>query len=179
MRIIGCFSTMVCFLLVGSIGCGDKEPQKKAPKKETTTQTKSQSDKAPKQEEVKTASGPGKELYVKNCQQCHMADGNGLEEVYPPLAGSAWPVKEFSVPVRIVLHGLKGDLTVKGVKYGAMQMEPHKDKLNDQEVADVLNFVRTSWGNKGSEISAEQVKQVRDKYKDRTDKWTVAELDAK
>ena len=135
--------------------------------------------KEPKKAEPKEPVNPGKELYVKNCQQCHMANGKGLEEVYPPLAGSAWPVKEFSIPVRIVLHGLKGELTVQGVKYGAMQMEPHKDKLNDQEIAEVLNFVRTSWGNTGAEISIDQVKQVRDKYKDRTQKWTAAELEAK
>lgn len=95
------------------------------------------------------------------------------------MAGSVWPVKEFSIPTRIVLHGLEGEITVKGVKYGSMQMEPHNDKLKDQEIADVLTFVRTSWGNTGSEVSADQVKQVRDKYKDRTKKWTVAELEAK
>ena len=67
--------------------------------------------------------------------------------VYPPLAGSEWPVKEPSIPIRIILHGLMGEIEVAGVKYNNI-MSPQGILLNDEEVANVLNYVRSSWGNK-------------------------------
>ena len=126
---------------------------------------------APEAEAVRT----GEEVYAQVCQSCHMANGAGLTKVYPPLAGSDWPMMEASIPIRIVLHGLMGEIEVNGEKYNNV-MAPWGAVLGDQEVANVLNYVRSSWGNTGAdEITVEQVAEVRSKY-DGHASWTAEAL---
>ena len=117
----------------------------------------------------------GEEVYAQVCQSCHMANGAGLTKVYPPLAGSDWPMMEASIPIRIVLHGLMGEIEVNGEKYNNV-MAPWGAVLGDQEVANVLNYVRSSWGNSGAdEITVEKVAEVRSKY-DGHASWTAEAL---
>jgi len=102
----------------------------------------------------------GKDLYVTNCQNCHSEDGTGQAGMYPPLAGADFmksPVKDL---ITVMLKGQSGEVTVNGVKYND-DMQAY-DYLTDDQVADVLNFAKNTWGNKSTVIILpEQVKQAR------------------
>ena len=103
----------------------------------------------------------GEEVYNSICMSCHQAGGVGIPAVYPPLAGSDWMAKSNETLSKIVLHGLMGEVEVNGQKYNNV-MAPWGGSLSDEEVANVLTFVRSSWGNTGAAVTAEEVKAVRD-----------------
>jgi mono/diheme cytochrome c family protein len=94
---------------------------------------------------------------------CHQADGQGLAGTFPPLAGSEYATAANpAVPIRIVLRGMQGPVTVKGVQYnGVMAPFGTGVELSDEQVAAVLTYVRTSWGNAASPITAQQVAAER------------------
>jgi mono/diheme cytochrome c family protein len=133
----------------------------------------------PKSEEQEIL-GRGLKVYNKpSCVACHQSDGNGSAALNaPPLAGSEWVLeKDPSRIIRIVLHGLNGPIKVKDKEYGAVAMLSWKDILNDQEIADVLTYVRNSWGNKAPPVKAEQVKKAREETKDQSGYMTVPDLE--
>ena len=101
----------------------------------------------------------GQDVFNATCKNCHKENGLGQEGVYPPLAQSDFLAKDAKRAIGIVVHGLNGEITVNGKKYN-LDM-PAQTQLSDQQVTDVLNFVRNSWGNKGKAISANQVKAER------------------
>jgi len=119
--------------------------------------------------------GPGAAVYGKICSSCHQGNGKGLPGVYPPLAGSAFAVGESSVPIRIVLHGFKGKISREGKDYNGL-MAPWKDQLSDQDIADVLTYVRSSFGNTGAAVTVDEVKAVREKTKTQMSGWDEASL---
>jgi mono/diheme cytochrome c family protein len=97
-------------------------------------------------------------LYVRHCLLCHMGAGQGQPGTYPPLAGSDFLMADASRAIRAICEGLSGAITVNGVNYeNAMPAIV----LDDQGVADVLTFVRNSWGNAGGPVPAETVAPVR------------------
>jgi len=90
----------------------------------------------------------GAEIYGKLCSSCHAPDGKSLATIAPPLAGHAVRMLQAggrSHLIRIVLNGMSGPIEVSGRRYDAI-MTPLR-YLKDQQVADVLNHVLTSWGN--------------------------------
>jgi mono/diheme cytochrome c family protein len=108
--------------------------------------------------DLKASVARGKEIYTAQCLSCHMDQGQGLESVYPPLAKSDYLMADKTRSIRQVLHGVSGEMTVNGiVYYGDM---PGFD-LTDEEVSDVLNYIRNSWGNKGEPVKPEEVKAAR------------------
>lgn len=123
----------------------------------------------------------GRLLFEANCAACHMKDGAGSAPINaPPLAGSEWVNAEGpNRMVRIVLNGLAGPITVKGQQFGAGIMLPWRETFNDQQIADIITYVRGNkgWGNNASAVTPEQVKAIRDKTKDRTTNWSAAELE--
>jgi uncharacterized protein len=116
----------------------------------------------------------GLEVYTRTCIACHGPDGKGVPGAFPPLDGASWVTGDPSVSARIILGGLQGPIEVLGQKYENI-MPPHTD-LNDQEIADVITYVRQSWSNDATPVSAESVKQIRAKYGTRTTPWTAEEL---
>ncbi len=123
----------------------------------------------------------GKKNYEQVCITCHQATGLGIPGVYPPLAGSEWVLGSEERLVRIVLHGLKGPVKVKGVEYGAAAM-PVFGKVagsgynwSDEKIASVLTYVRQSFGNSASAITPAQVSAIHAKEADRKE-WTQDEL---
>ena len=95
--------------------------------------------------------------------------------------GSDWVLGDKERLIKISIHGLQGEIAVNGEKYvGVMQGfgQPLASPLDDQQIADVLTYIRNEWGNSVSAISPEEVKAVRDSEKDRelTSMWTNAEL---
>jgi mono/diheme cytochrome c family protein len=109
------------------------------------------------------AEGPparGDLVYSTVCLACHQAGGAGLEGKYPPLAGSEWLAKDAAVGVRIVLHGLRGPIQVKGVTY-VNEMPAQGPQLSDAEIAAVLTYVRSSFGNQAGPVPKELVGKIR------------------
>lgn len=112
----------------------------------------------------------GAQIYTAQCLACHQATGAGLPGVFPPLAGSEWVTDKAELSIQVVLHGLEGEITVKGAKYKG-QMPMFKDKLSDAEIAAVLSHIRSSFGNTASPIEAEQVAQARLATESQTEPW--------
>lgn len=109
----------------------------------------------------------GGEIYQGKCVACHQANGAGVPGAFPPLAGSEWVLGDAERLVHIPLHGIQGSLTVKGATYNGM-MPVFGEALTDGEIAAVLTYVRSQWGNKASAVAEETVKKVRQATKDKT-----------
>jgi mono/diheme cytochrome c family protein len=88
----------------------------------------------------------GKEGYTMYCQNCHMEDGQGMPETNPPLVKADYLKKPAKSLIGIILKGQTGEAVVNGKKYNAVM--PPLEYLTDDQIADVLNYVRNSWGNK-------------------------------
>lgn len=101
----------------------------------------------------------GPELFKTYCLSCHQADGNGVRGTYPPLAGNQVVTGPSEKVITIVLFGLEGPIEVNGREYN--QLMPSQDYLNDKQVAEILTYVRNSWGNKADQIKPEQVAKIR------------------
>lgn len=102
----------------------------------------------------------GKDAYTLYCQNCHMVDGKGQPGAFPPLAKSDFLKKTAKDLINNTLKGQSGDITVNGIKYNGVM--PAQDYLSDEQIADILNYVRNSWGNKSAiAITPAQVKKTR------------------
>jgi mono/diheme cytochrome c family protein len=105
----------------------------------------------------------GKELYLLECQSCHMAEGEGLPGVYPPLAKTDYLKQPTPFLINIILKGQSGEIVVNGTTYNTPM--PAQDYLSDEKISDIYNYIRNSWTNKGAAITPEQVKTQREKNK--------------
>lgn len=120
----------------------------------------------PIESELQTAkedlsSHPGNSLFMTHCLPCHQADGNGVPGMYPTLHNTKWVNGDNETLISIVIHGLDEEIEVDGESFKLpMAALPH---LKDQEVADVLNFVRKKYGSSEVKISAGEVAAVRSK----------------
>lgn len=124
------------------------------------------------------AGNPGQQVFQR-CAVCHQATGLGLPGSFPPLAGSAWATAANpAVPIRVVLHGLAGQVAVKGQRFNSA-MPPYgtNQPLSDSEVAAVLTYVRSAWGNAASAVTAGQVAAERAASASRTTPWTAGDLE--
>jgi len=101
----------------------------------------------------------GSEIYSKYCATCHQADGEGIEGAFPPISESEWAEGDEGRLIRLVLVGMQGPLEVKGEAFNNV-MTPH-GFLTDEQIAHVLTFVRSSFGNDAGPIVADQVMRVR------------------
>ena len=102
----------------------------------------------------------GASVYIDNCAACHRTDGHGYSRVFPALAGN--PVLQTDDPaslIHIVLKG--GTLPATHTAPSTFTMPGFAWRLSDQEVADVVSFIRSSWGNKGAPVSAKDVAHLR------------------
>jgi nitrite reductase (NO-forming) len=101
----------------------------------------------------------GRVLFAGTCSVCHQNDGAGLPDVFPPLAKSDFLMADKERSIAIVLNGLSGPVTVNGKNYNSVM--PPMSQLTDDEVANILTYVRNSWGNEGEAVSKEEVAKVR------------------
>jgi mono/diheme cytochrome c family protein len=105
---------------------------------------------------------PGAQTFMARCSYCHGADGRGQQQWVPPLVGVASSMaKENASSINVTLNG-SGRIVANGIP-DAYRMPPFRNQLSDQEIADVLTFVRTSWGNKGGALKPEEVKDLRER----------------
>jgi len=116
----------------------------------------------------------GQAVYNRTCIACHQPTGLGIAPVFPPLAGSEWVAMSPSVAVRNILHGMTGPVSVKGTVYNGMM--PPVAGLSDGDIADVVTYVRNSFGNTGSVVTEDDVKAIKAKYADRKTPWTAEEF---
>ena len=108
----------------------------------------------------------GKQIFGAKCAACHQATGLGVAGVFPPLAGAEWVIGDEKVLVNILLHGIDGEMEVKGNKYRGVM--PAFNALSDDELAAVLSYIRSDWGNQGPAVKTATVKTLREATKDRT-----------
>lgn len=101
----------------------------------------------------------GKIVYNSVCLACHMASGAGVPRLNPPLINTTYVLGDKTALIKIVLNGFNEDVEINGQKY-SNNMTPHSD-LKDQQIADVLTYVRKSFGNKASAITIADVKKAR------------------
>ena len=116
----------------------------------------------------------GKEVYA-GCAACHQPNGNGLVGQFPPLAQSEYVINGTERLGALVFPGIMGSLTVKGQAYNGV-MPAQGALLSDKQLAQVLTYIRRSFGNNASIVTEEMVKHARDKYGSRTQPWSEAEL---
>jgi len=117
----------------------------------------------------------GRRLYGSTCAACHQAAAQGLPDKYPPLAGSEWVTGNERRLLRVMLHGLTGDIDVGGDTYNGA-MPGWGAILKDAEIAAVATYVRNSFGNRASAIGPATVARVRQDFAARKQPWTRDEL---
>ncbi len=120
----------------------------------------------------------GMQVYNRpTCGACHQPNGAGTPGTFPPLAGAEWVLeKDPSRVIRIVLDGLTGPVQVKGQTYNS-QMPGWRAQLSEEEIAQVITYVRKAWGNTADAVTTEQVAAVKKETEGRGGAlWTADEL---
>jgi mono/diheme cytochrome c family protein len=117
----------------------------------------------------------GKTLFAAVCAACHQLNGRGLDGLAPPLLDSEWILGSPERPVRIVLHGVRGPITVLG-RVHTGDMPGFGGALDDQQVASILTYLRREWGHTASPVDPAQVKAIRAATAGQTDAWSPEEL---
>lgn len=112
---------------------------------------------------LKTSITRGQSVYTKYCLTCHQVDGSGVPNMNPPLIKTKWTLGSKTVLIQQVLKGSSGKVEIDGDTF-SNTMPPLKT-LTDQQIADVLTYVRNSFGNKASAVGVAEVKAVRAKTK--------------
>ncbi|MDQ6815685.1 MAG: c-type cytochrome, partial [Bacteroidota bacterium] len=125
----------------------------------------------------------GATMFNTVCQTCHGKDGNGVVALAPPLNNSEWVVGDKNKLLSIILYGLTGPVKVAGKLYKAPEINGDMPSIGaskeftDADIAQVANYIRNSWANKGTEkISAADVTDARTKLKGREKNFTMDEL---
>jgi len=114
---------------------------------------------APAQTPTQAVMARGKQVYLQICLACHQVDAGGVQGMTPTLVKTTYVLGPKTPLIKIVLNGMTGAITVNGDDFHNV-MAPHSD-LTDQQIADVLTYVRNSFGNKASAVTVTQVKAVR------------------
>lgn len=102
---------------------------------------------------------PGKAVYNKYCLTCHQSDGSGVPNMHPPLGPGSWVEKDPEELIAIMMKGLSGKIEVNGQEY--KNFMPSHAKLTDEEIADVLTYIRSSFGNNLGPVTPEMVAKIR------------------
>tara|TARA_B110000027_G_scaffold30700_1_gene33846 strand:+ start:254 stop:667 length:414 start_codon:yes stop_codon:yes gene_type:complete len=100
----------------------------------------------------------GSEIYQDFCLQCHLSNGIGVSGVFPPLKASDYLLKNTNLSIAGIKYGLKGKIIVNNEEYDGIMV---RQGLDDEEVADVMNYILNEWGNKTSAfITPDQVSKI-------------------
>lgn len=106
------------------------------------------------------AANDGSKIYQTNCSSCHQANGQGVPGTFPPLAKNATVTGDAAKVVHIVKYGLNGKVVVGSTTYNGM-MPAWGTQLSDADIAAAVTYIRSSWGNSASAVTAAQVKAVK------------------
>ncbi len=102
----------------------------------------------------------GKNIYGRTCVACHQGAGQGVPDVFPPLAKSDYLNADIDRAISTILHGKSGEITVNGKKYNNVMPS---QMLDDAQTASVLTYIYNNWGNNGTDVTEEMVKKARSK----------------
>ncbi len=133
--------------------------------------------------EEKYARGIG--LFKTTCQTCHGSDGEGIENLAPPLNNSSWVTGDKHNLIAIALYGLTGPVTVNSKKYevpkisGEMPAFINNPEMVESDLALLLSYIRNNWNNRADDVKLEDIKQVKEKWGNRTKPFTAEELSGK
>ena len=128
------------------------------------------------EERFATKLGLGKKGFEMRCASCHQKKGLGLD-LFPPLAGSEWVTANPELITKIILKGLKGEITVKGKKYGTLaSVAMLAVDIDDAEIANISTYVRNAWGNSATEVFEKDVADVRINTLEQEGQWIGQEL---
>lgn len=111
-----------------------------------------------------TTANPGKEIYLKYCMACHQASGSGVSGMYPTLQKTDWVNGDKTRLIGLLLNGQQGEITVNGQVFRGVM--PTHQYLTDEQIADVLTYVRSNFGNTESAVTPEEVATIRQKQPD-------------
>ena len=117
----------------------------------------------------------GKSLYSQNCAPCHGNNAEGISGAFPALVNSEWITGDKSIPIRILLHGLQGEIEVQGQTYQGT-MPSFKARLSAAEIASILNYLRAQNQGEFPTITQDDVVRLSNEYSERTRPWTASEL---
>lgn len=137
---------------------------------ETTGAALAAGEGAPAALNLETLMTRGKQVFTTTCQACHQAGGQGIPGAFPPLGESEWVNGPAEQVVAIVLHGVQGEITVKGTKYQGV-MPGLQDQLKPEDIAAVSTYIRNSFGNKSEMVSVDVVNAVKTSTRSRTTPW--------
>ncbi len=146
-------------MLIVISSCSGKNPE--GSKSVILQPDKSKTALAANKQTGKMDSHPGKKVYESACLACHMREGQGVPRMHPPLTNSEFVNGDPDKLITIILKGLSGKVEIKGVVYNGIM--PPMANLSDKQIADVLTYVRGSFGNNSGEILPEQVMKIRNK----------------
>ncbi|MEP6947823.1 MAG: c-type cytochrome [Ginsengibacter sp.] len=124
----------------------------------------------------------GMAIFYATCKTCHGPDGNGIKSLAPPLNQSEWVTGDKDKLISILLFGLTGPVKVNGYSYktpeinGDMPGIGFNKDIRNEDIAQLLSFIRKSWQNNAGNINAEDVEKIRQKLKDRQKAFTTEEL---
>ena len=114
--------------------------------------------------EIQQSKTAGEKVFKKYCISCHMADGGGVPHMNPPLIQTTYVLGDKEELIKIILNGFDKNVEIEGETF-TNKMPPLKKILKDQQIADVLTYVRNSFGNKAPAVTVAEVKAVRSKNK--------------
>ena len=113
-------------------------------------------------EEITT--DPGQEIYTKYCMACHQASGSGVSGMYPTLQKTDWVHGDKSRLIGLLLNGQQGEIKVNGQVFRGVM--PTHQYLTDEQIANVLTYVRSNFGNTTDAVLPEEVANIRQKQPD-------------
>ena len=125
--------------------------------------------------EDKSPMAVGKALYSNNCANCHQASGAGQPGAYPPMVGSEWVLGSKPMLASILLDGVAGPLSVHGSAFGSNVM-PAWANMPNENLADIMTYIRGTWGNTGDPVTPDEVAAARAKDASRTSPWAQSDL---
>lgn len=105
------------------------------------------------------AANAGRSVYQTNCASCHQADGKGLPGSFPPLAGNPLVTGDPKGVIHAVKYGVTGKISVHGQTFNGI-MPPWGSQLSNKQVADVVTYIRSSWGNNAPAVTEAQAAAV-------------------
>jgi mono/diheme cytochrome c family protein len=108
-----------------------------------------------------TTADPGQEIYLKYCMACHQGSGSGVQGMYPTLQKTDWVHGDKARLIGLLLNGQQGEITVNGQVFRGVM--PTHQFLTDEQIADVLTYVRSNFGNSAGAVTPEEVASIRQK----------------
>jgi len=150
---------LITLVVLTMAACGNSKQQNQESETQSQPETKAANEEASASSSSAMNNHPGKKVYNSICLACHMADGSGVPGMHPPLIETEWVSGDKERLIDLVLNGMEGKIEVNGETYNSIM--PPNSHLTDQQIADVLTYIRKSFGNNSSEITKAEVAKVR------------------